>query len=60
MPIGNILKENIANTNAFRKKHLEFLKEIEDFNKNKEIQNKYRYVQFILEKTVNKEGRLSS
>lgn len=59
MPIGNILKEKIENTNAFEKKHIEFLKEIKEFKNNKELQNEYKHVQSILEKTVNKEGRLS-
>ncbi|UNY40063.1 hypothetical protein KLEB273_gp037 [Bacillus phage vB_BauM_KLEB27-3] len=56
MPIGNILKEKIANTNAFEKKHIEFLKEIKEFKNNKKLQDEYKRVQVILEKTVSKVG----
>ncbi|MDH6595883.1 MULTISPECIES: hypothetical protein [Bacillus] len=52
MPIGKQLKQKLANTNAFEKKHNEFLKGIKEFKNNKELQNEYKRVQAILEKSL--------
>ncbi|MEH7604346.1 hypothetical protein [Bacillus safensis] len=48
MPIGKQLKQKLANSNVFEKKHNEFLKEIKEFRNNKELQNEYKRVQAIL------------
>lgn len=48
MSIGKQLKQKLTNTNCFEKKHVEFLKEIELFNNNKELQNEYKRVQAII------------
>ena len=48
MSIGKQLKQKLINTNCFEKKHVEFLKEIELFNHNKELQNEYKRVQAII------------
>ncbi|WP_167364613.1 MULTISPECIES: hypothetical protein [Bacillus] len=48
MPIGKQLKQKLANTNAFEKKHNEFLEEIKEFKNNKELQNEYKRVQDTL------------
>lgn len=54
MPIGKQLKQKLANTNGFAKKHNEFLKE---FKNNKELQNEYKRVQHILKDSI--DGRES-
>lgn len=48
MSIGKQLKQKLTNTNFFEKKHVDFLKEIELFNNNKELQNEYKRVQTII------------
>ncbi|UXO88780.1 hypothetical protein [Bacillus safensis] len=50
MPIGKQLKQKMANSNAFKKKHNEFLEEIKEFRNNKELQNEYKRVQDTLKK----------
>ncbi|WP_144533986.1 hypothetical protein [Bacillus pumilus] len=52
MPIGKQLKNKLSNTNAFEKKHNEFLKEIKEFKNNKELQNEYKRVQEVLEESI--------
>ncbi|MDR0123138.1 hypothetical protein RFW13_17065 [Bacillus pumilus] len=52
MPIGKQLKHKLAKTNAFEKKHTEFLKGLEEFNNNKELQNKYQRVQDVLKESI--------
>lgn len=56
MPIGKQLKQKLANTNVFEKKHNEFLKGIIDFKNNKELQNEYKRVQDALKEST-KEGK---
>ncbi|MEK4049909.1 hypothetical protein [Bacillus sp. FSL K6-2839] len=48
MPIGKQLKQKLAITNVFEKKHNEFLKGIEEFNDNKELQIEFKRVQLVL------------
>lgn len=44
MSVGKQLKQKLAETNAFQEKHIEFLKEIEEFNNNKELKSEYERV----------------
>ncbi|MEH7760104.1 hypothetical protein V7417_05225 [Bacillus pumilus] len=57
MPIGKQLKRNLTSTNAYEKKHNEFLNEIKEFKNNKELQNEYKRVQHVLKDSI--DGRES-
>ncbi|MBU8573732.1 MULTISPECIES: hypothetical protein [Bacillus] len=57
MPIEKKLKQNLAKTNAFEKKHNEFLKGIKEFDNNKELQYEYRHVQDALIEEENENMR---
>lgn len=57
MPIGKQLKQKLANTDAFEKKHNDFLKEIKEFKNNKELQNEYKRMQHVLKDSI--DGRES-
>lgn len=56
MPIGKQLKQKLANTNAFEKKHNEFLKGIKEFNNNKELQCEYKLVQGVIKESMKEDG----
>lgn len=57
MPIEKQLNQKLANTNAFEKKHNEFLKGIKEFKNNKELQNEYKRMQHVLKDSI--DGRES-